>query len=70
MPVASGGEVVLLADGPAEAPGVPEDVPVLGAVLEHRPLRRPLHELVRHDLVPPVAVGVGRPEHVDRGADD
>ena len=29
MPVAAGGEVFLLADGPPEAAGVPEDVPVL-----------------------------------------
>ena len=70
MPVAAGGEVLLLADGPPEAAGVPEDVPVLGGVLVHRPLRRPLHELVGHDLVAAVAVGVGRSQHVDRGADD
>ena len=70
VPVAAGGEVVLLADRPAEAARVPEDVPVLGGVLEHRPLGRPLHELVGHELVPAVAVRVGRPEHVDRGADN
>ena len=70
MPVAACGEVLLLADGPAEAAGVPEDVAILGGVLEDRPLRRPLHELVGHELVPAVAVRVGRPEHVDRGADN
>ena len=70
VPVAAGGEVVLLADRPAEAARVPEDVPVLGGVLEHGPLRRPLHELVGHELVAAVAVRVGRPEHVDRGADN
>ena len=63
-------EIGLLANGPPEAAGVPEDVAVLGGVLEDRPLRRPLHELVGDDLVAAVAVGVGRPEHVDRGADD
>ena len=69
MPVAARGEVLLLADGPAEAAGVPEDIAVLGGVLEDRPLRRPLHELVGDDLVAAVAVGVGRPEHVHRGTD-
>ena len=69
MPVAAGGKVLLLADGPSEAAGVPEDVAVFRGVLEDRPLRRPLHELVGDDLVAAIAVGVGRPEHVHRGAD-
>ena len=62
MPVAAGVEVLLLADGPAEAAGVPEDVPVLAHVLVDGPLGRPLHRGRGHAVLA-VALGV-------RGAQD
>ncbi len=70
MPVASRGEVLLLSDGPSEAAGVPEDVPVLLRVPVDGPLWRPLHKLPGHELVLAVAVGVGRAQHVQRGTEN
>ena len=62
------GEVLLLADGPAEAAGVPEDEPVPGDVLVDGSLRRPFHLELGGELVAAVAVGVRGPQDVERGA--
>jgi hypothetical protein len=64
-----GGQVVPLSDRPAESAGVPEDVPVLCRVLEDGPRGGPLDKLVGHQFVLAVAIGVGRAQHVQRGAE-
>ncbi len=64
MPVGTSGEVLSLSYGPAEATGVPKDVPVPRGVLENGPLGRPLDKERWRDLVSAVAIGVGSAEHV------
>ena len=69
MPVASRGEVLPLADGPAESSRVPEDVPVLVDVLEDWPLWGPLDGGPADHLVAAVAVSVGGAQDVDGRTD-
>ena len=58
MPVPSVHQILLLANGPPEAGGVPEDEPVPVLVLEHGPGRGPAHPGPQALLVLPVTVGV------------
>ena len=60
MPMTSGLKVFPLADGPAEAVRVPEDVPILGHVLIDGPVRGPVNSFAG-DHVLAVAVGIGGP---------
>ena len=62
-------EIGLLANGPPEAAGVPEDVPVLGDVLEHGSVWGPVHPFGGH-FVATIAVGVGGAQDVQAWADD
>ena len=63
----SRGEVLLLPDRPAEPARVPEYVSVLVNVLVDGAVSGPLHADAGHDLVAPVAVGVGGAQDIEGG---
>jgi len=57
MPMAAGGEVFQLPNAPTKTSGVPEDVSILGSMLENGPTRRPFNKVRRRETVLPVTVG-------------